>query len=263
MSTKLTIRWDGTAPGLQEHALSLSAWLEPLGTLLKAVRRAASNLDASRPDDPERGKRGGRHPPAAAAIDLQITAVRDGCVLLELEATQVAPGQQTLVRDLPALALTTVVRDIKSEAAGRRKSALARRFLAQLPVGITEQGYKVEFDGVVLVEERIADSVVEGGAAALPHLQRVRGHIAGVGFDPLTISFRTAKRSRFTVPASEGLVQAALELRGQDIEAMCLAGPRPRVIWVRAADAGATPDGAERSAFIRQRWAKTLAILAK
>ena len=40
MTTRLTIRWDGTAPGLAEHTLSLGAWLEPLALLLKAVRRA-------------------------------------------------------------------------------------------------------------------------------------------------------------------------------------------------------------------------------
>ena len=92
MPTKLTIRWDGTAPGLQEHALSLSAWLAPLSTLLRAVRRAASNLDKSHADDPERGKKGGRLTPAAHAIDLRITAVRDGCVNLDLEAVQALSG---------------------------------------------------------------------------------------------------------------------------------------------------------------------------
>lgn len=263
MSTKLTIRWDGTAPGLQEHALSLSAWLKPLGTLLKAVRRAASNLDGSRDDDPERGRRGGRHTPAAAAIDLQITGIRDGCVNLDLEAIQVAPGQQTLTRDLPARALVTVVGDIKAEAAGYKRSALAQRFLKQLPAGLTEQGYRVEHDGVVLVDEHIADSVVESTADALPRLQCVRGLIAGVGFDPPSISFRTAKRHRFTMPANEELVQQALDLREQPVEAMCLAGQRPRVIWVRKDSTGSVPDGAARSAVIRHRWARTLEILGE
>lgn len=40
MTTRLTIHWDGTTPGLAEHTLSLGAWLEPLALLLKAVRRA-------------------------------------------------------------------------------------------------------------------------------------------------------------------------------------------------------------------------------
>lgn len=263
MSTKLTIRWDGTAPGLQEHALSLSAWLVPLGTLLKAVRRAASNLDGNHTDDPERGRRGGRHTPAAMAIDLRITAVRDGCVALDFEAVQAETGQQTLARDLPARALQTVVRDIQAEASGHKRSALAHRFLGQMPAGITEQEYRVEHDGVVLIEAMIATSVVEVAANALPSLQRIQGSIAGVGFDPLRIAFRTATRHKLTVPATETLVEQALELRGQTIEAMCLAGERPRVLWVRATGTGVIPDGAERSRVIRERWATTLAILAK
>lgn len=263
MPTKLTIRWDGTAPGLQEHALSLSAWLAPLSTLLRAVRRAASNLDKSHADDPERGKNGGRLTPAAHAIDLRITAVRDGCVNLDLEAVQALSGQQVLIPDLPARALATVVRDIKGEAAGRKRSALARSFLSQLPAGVSTQDYTVEHDGVVLVTETIANSVVETAASASPHLQRVAGFIAGVGFDPLTISFRTAKRQRLTVAATDVLVKQALELRDRPIEAMCLAGPRPRVLWVRASGRRDLPSGRDRSEILRKQWARTLAILAE
>ena len=98
---------------------------------------------------------------------------------------------------------------------------------------------------------------------ASPHLQRVAGFIAGVGFDPLTISFRTAKRQRLTAAATDVLVKQALELRDRPIEAMCLAGPRPRVLWVRASGQRDLPSGRDRSEILRKQWARTLAILAE
>lgn len=265
MSTKLTIRWDGDAPGLQQHALSLSAWLEPLGTLLRALRRAASNLDASRPDDPERGKRGGRHTLAAAAIDLQITAIRQGCVVLDLEATQKSAGQQPFSPDLPARALVAVVRDIKGEAEGRDRSVLARRFLDQLPCGVRVQEYTVEHEGVPLISEKISESAARALPAHLPRLERVVGSIVGVGFEPgrSTITFKT-RRQRLTRGASEQLVERALALRGRAVEAMCLVGPTTRVLWLRPAgeENVVTPDD-ERSSILRNRWARTLAILGE
>lgn len=184
-------------------------------------------------------------------------------MLLDLEATQEAPGQPELLSDLPARALATVVRDIEGEAGGRKRSTLARRFLAQLPKGITSQDYTVEHAGVVLVTAKIHDSAVAATSTSLPHLERIQGFIAGVGFDPSTISFRTNRRQRLTRSASEAVVQQALELRDGPVEAMCVAGPSPRVVWVRAAGVAAIPGDDERSASLRTRWERTLAILAR
>jgi hypothetical protein len=78
MKTTLSIRWEGDTPDLVEHQLSLSAWLEPMGLLLKSVRMTASRILQDALDDPDAGRRGGRYAKAAQQIDLRLTAIRAG-----------------------------------------------------------------------------------------------------------------------------------------------------------------------------------------
>lgn len=102
MKTTLSIRWDGDSPDLVEHQLSLSAWLEPLGLLLKSVRRTASRILQDALDDPDAGRRGGRYAKAAQQIDLQITAIQAGSTDVHFAVTGgVADAQVGLFPQLP------------------------------------------------------------------------------------------------------------------------------------------------------------------
>ena len=57
---QLRITFDGTAPGLAEHRLSVTAFVEPLGRLVAAYRRIASGVLSDMLDAPEYGRGGGK-----------------------------------------------------------------------------------------------------------------------------------------------------------------------------------------------------------
>ncbi len=266
MTTTLNIRWDGDAPGLPEHVLSLGAWHEALGRLLRAVRRTASGMAHDALDDPEYGARGGRLNKLAGEIDLQIIGLREGCVNVAFRCViPPQPGQQDLfLEELPRRAVDRVLEDIQQEAEGQLRNATVREFLKAIPAGITVQEYQLDVDGVLLRQVRVGQAHIAVPPPSTPGLRRLRARLSAACFEPGNTSI-TLKGELGTVrlSATPEQIEQALALRGQPLLVMSLSGPPPRVIWLSAEGAPpALPSGADRTALFTTRWARTLDRLA-
>ena len=268
LPTTLTIRWDGDVAGLSEHALSLSAWLEPLGALLTAVRRTASGMENEALDDPDYGARGGRLAGRAKDIDLQLVAVRAGCAQLDFRCTWVPSAAQPSLfhEDLPERALSRVLDDISHEARGLIRSSVARKFLQSLPRGVRSQDYTLAVEG----KEPLRVSVGEAQLADPPEppisARRITGSIHAVTFRPgePTITVKTAGDGQVTCAATEALVEQALALRAREVIAMVVFAKPARLIWLAASDSPpAVPDDAARTEQFAVRWSRTLERLAR
>src|SRR5437762_775158 len=113
MPTQLEIKWEGDAPGLAEHRLSLGAFGTPLTLLLAAVRRIASNTISMATDE----KTTGRFADAARQLDVQIEKVIEGSSGISgICAFDPMPGAQAFLffRDLveqTTITLLTAIED--------------------------------------------------------------------------------------------------------------------------------------------------------
>jgi hypothetical protein len=267
MTTKLTIRWDGEAPGLGTHALSLAAWHDALGKLLAAVRRTASGMVKEALDDPEYGAKGGRLAKRAGEIDLQLVAVRDGCVNIDFQCTiPPQPGQQDLfLEELPERALDRVLDDIEHEARGEPRSAPVRKFLQAFPSGVTVQDYTLEVNGQVRKRVTVGETRLAAAPAQLVGLRRLIGFIIAVGFEPGSPSITVkTPAGQVRCQASEAQVELALGLRSREIVAMVVMADPARLVWLADKESPPViPDGKARTETFSSRWAHTLDLLSR
>lgn len=266
MKTTLNIRWDGTTPGLSEHALSLDTWLKPLGLLLAAVRRTASSMVTDALADTERGARGGRLAKSAAGIDLRLTSLSDGCVNLGFDcALQELPGQQDMFADeLPGRALNSVLDAIQAEAEGELRSAAVRKFLESLPSGLNIQEYELVSDKhkrkVIVTEAKLPSLEPQ-----LPTLAVLVGQVIGVGFEPgrWSVTIRTNDGAQ-TLAATEQQVEAALTHRVGEVRVTAVLGKPNRLIALRSVDqARPTRTARWRDTHFVESWQRTLEILSR
>lgn len=266
MKTTLNIRWDGTTPGLSEHALSLETWLKPLGLLLSAVRRTASSMATDALADTERGARGGRLAKAAANIDLRLTSLSDGCVNLGFDcALRELPVQQDLFTDeLPGRALNSVLDAIEAEAKGELRSAAVRKFLESMPTGLTIQEYElVTPNGRRKVT--VTEAKLPSPGPQLPTLAVLVGQVIGVGFEPgrWTVTIRTSEGAQ-SFSATEQQVEVALANRAGDVRVTAVLGKPQRLIALRNVDEVSRAWSAvQRDAHFVQSWQHTLEILSR
>lgn len=266
MKTSLTIRWDGTTPGLSEHSLSLDAWLTPLDLLLRAVRRTASGMVTEAVEDPEYGARGGRLHKFAANIDLRLVALTDGCVNLTFECAAPPPdGQQDLFIDaLPGRALGSVLDAIEAEAKGELRSAPVRKFLMSMPNGVDVQEYQLVVGEssrkVVVTRPNLPVAPPE-----LPALVTLIGQVVGVGFEPAkwSVAIRVDGRT-LLLDANEQQVESALAHRSGKVQAVAVLGRPQRLVSLRSVEEARPPLSPEqREAHYVGRWARTLEILSR
>lgn len=266
MKTTLTIRWDGTTPGLSEHTLSLDAWLGPLDLLLRAVRRTASGMVTEAVEDPEYGARGGRLHKSAAHIDLRLMALTDGCVNLAFECAAPPPdGQQDMFVDaLPGRAMASVLDAIEAEARGELRSAPVRKFLLAMPPGVAVQQYRLDVDGSVR-EVEVTNANLSVAPPSMPALATLFGQIVGVGFEPAKWSVAIKADGRTVVlEASESQVEAALSLRSADVRAVAVLGTPQRLVTLHGAeDERPQLDSKQREEHFVERWERTLEILSR
>ncbi|NOY28299.1 MAG: hypothetical protein GXP62_20770, partial [Oligoflexia bacterium] len=239
MTTTLNIRWDGTAPGLQEHRISLGLWLKPLSLLLKAVRRTATGILTEAIDDPQYGAGGGRLHKIAKGLDLEIVAIKDGCVQVEA-AFALEPPVGQLGLDYDDLIKRTAVRVVKSierESRGEVSNYLVRQFLEALPSEVEIQQYQVVHNGNVVAATDVEELRLPEIPAELPTLKRLTGRVIGVSFDEgkESVSIKADGRST-TLKATLEQVECALNLRDSEIEAMVVSGDRARLVWLKVKD---------------------------
>lgn len=269
METKLTIRWDGDLPSLKKHRLSLDAWLVPLQTLLRAMRRTASAMVVEAVD-PQYGTGGGRFAHAAERIDLELEAVTDGCVTIRCFVAGDDSPQAPLFpgNDLPTRAAARLLEDIEAEASGKIQSFMAREYLKSLPTGVTQHDYDLSQGGTKVKTVHVQGTLASEIPAEMPKLLHVRGKVAAVAFEPSSVTIRAdvEEGRRITARCPEELVDKAIALRHSDVVALVSAGigNRCRLVWIRdAAEHRQVPGADDRAQALSEAWSTTLAILAR
>lgn len=265
MSVELTITWDGDAPGLAEHELSVATFNKPLHLLLQGVRRTASALAKTALADAGYGGKGGRFKKEFEALDLRITQIEKNCVTLETRVYRppVDVNQGVLFDDLVGRAIWRVVDDIDTEAGGRAANASVRRYLESLPRGI-RQRYAVKRPGYPTKVVEVGTVKLVELPPAMPASSRVVGSVALVGFEPGKEFVGISVDGHIhRCAASPQLVDRALALRTLEVEALFLTVDVPKLVWIRAADA-VVPRRAsqERTADMLTTWAELLVRLA-
>jgi hypothetical protein len=218
---QINIRFDGDAPGLQTHRLSLSAFGDPLQHLLKALRRAVDQECR----DSERGEGVRRFGRAGQQVDLQLASIADGCVQLQFDC--MFPDNELLYsEDLAERAVTRVLTAIENEARGHASaSPSVRRFLRSLPGGIAEQNYDGIVNGRHVKTVRLGRlTQLNGGAAALPRLVELSGRVMGVSFVPgkENVRIRAGDGETHTCLATTELVDKAILVRHEPVIAKTL-----------------------------------------
>lgn len=275
MQTTLSIRWDGDTPDLAGHRLSLEAWLEPLGLLLRAVRRAASRILKDALDDPEAPRRGGRYAKAARQIDLQIMAIHGGCTAAQFLVTGGGAGTQgelfpQVPADLPARALSRILQDIEQESSGQLANLLIRRYLRALPERVSVHSYDLQQDGVSLKRVEVRGTRSPELPSMPAYLSKIMGRVTAVGFEPGTVTIKEdgERRGKITCAATEEQIEAAIALRDKSVVAMYVVNAeqsaKPRMVWLYEATAvPEVPDKDARNARFLRDWHHTLELLAQ
>ena len=271
MRVELRIAYDGTEPGLAEHRLSLSSFVEPLKHLLTAVQRTGSAILKATVDDPDYGGRGGKLARGAELLDLELVAIERGSAMPMFQAVvRDDPRVEQLalagVNDLASRVVEKFVRDVEAERNGTSQNASVRRYLKSIPAGVTRQKYTAVADGVVMREAEFSSTKLVEPPSSLPRLVRITGRVTAVGFEPgspFVVIKRESTSRRYS--AEPAMVERAIGLRAEQVTAAVLENPEgPRLLWVRAAT-DASPDvpfGATAD-LVQAYWPETMRILAQ
>lgn len=269
METQLKIKWDGDAPGIAEHRLSLSAFGPALATLLQALRRIASGIVSDALDDPSYGKRGGRLAEKARVLDVQLVTVTEGSLVLDTRCVNRPPPgvNMELLDELPTRALARFFQDVKAESKGNAANVLVRKFLSELPQGVSFQRYEAYRDGTLIDFAEVGKVKLPELPSEPPFFREIVGTIAGVTFEPTKPEIRFATPDgKVTAPATLAQVERAVSLHKGPVRALMIEGPGvlTRLLWVRAGeDAREVASPASRTAAHFQRWDALLARLAQ
>jgi hypothetical protein len=268
MSLELEIKFEGEAPDLAEHRLSVARFGEALNLLLQALRRTASAIITEAVEHPAYGRRGGKYAEQASQIDLQIREIGAGSLVIGFETAMTpGPGEQVeLFADFPEKVLAKVLDDIDAEVRGELRNYRVRRYLTALPADIRHQTYSLRTDGKSLRVVEFGESHLPEVPKEPPKLYRLIERLTSVGFDPggcfvgITSDGRTLKAS-----ATNDQVDVALQLRTEDVEAAVLVhGNSSRLLWLRRAKTPLpVPDPAERIRYLHSEWHETLEELSK
>ena len=265
MPTTLKIIWDGDAPGLAEHRLSLSAFGEPLLLLLAAYKRIASNALNDALGEGETPATGRLANPARQ-LDIEIVSLEKGSAGIAAVCTfQPLPASIGHVLDiLPDIAGYELLEAIAQESRGQLRNHSVRKYLRSLPSGVRRQEY-------VLTDQLQSERRVELGEVRLPesprempYLMQFIGSIVGVGFEPGKPDIRLkTDTTQIVLTATPEQVNQAIELRNVTVRVMAVKTQPARLLRLEAADAPefqATPDYIEE--YIFKRWHELLERLA-
>jgi len=262
MRTELDIVWDGTAPGLAEHELSVSALEKPLKLLLSAIRRVASNVIAGN----SAGGTGGRYAGGAGDIDLRIQAVGHGC--LDLSTSVVFPerGQLQLVdddRSVEEETMKVLFEAIDAERRGISRSTHVQKFLRSL-VGVERQQYTARHAGRIIGELSFGTTSLPPEPESHPFLAQYTGKIAGVIFGPKAEVRVQSAAGSIRLQATDTQIERALELRGEQVRIRAINSDG--VLRLISLDIDSPPESlsVERArAHVLTRWSHTLERLAQ
>jgi hypothetical protein len=269
VTTNLRITWDGTAPGLPEHRLSLGAFESALRELLGAIRRIATDLERDAWPTHKVG-RAGRLTKTASNLDLQIRTIRaNSPITLDMDVVEIDPPQQRpLIEDLGERSVARFLDGLKLEAKGTVAHYRVRKYLRSLPEGVTRQTYvQRRQDGSTVIEVDLGEvHLREQAQVATSHLIQVIGEIIGVGFEPARneVKVRAFSGEAVTLSASSEQVSEAIAMRGSEVACLGVVDHNGRMRLLRL---GGAPerllDAAARAEYVFNRWNGVLTRLAQ
>lgn len=238
MERRFEIIWDGQAPGLSDHRLSLAAFGPALTQLLAAFRRVASDIQLQA-RGPAAAVGRGRLAREAENLDIQIeTVTGNSPVHVSAQIVELNPPERPLLGDLPEQALDKLLRDIEREAQGMPAHHSVRAFLKALPDGLESQRYiQKAADGRILRDVRIGAMSVTTLLRA-PHLMEVSGILVAVGFEEgrQEVKVRSDSGELVAMTSTSALAEKAIDLRLQHVRLLgvSIEGQRPRLIDLTA-----------------------------
>ncbi len=257
----LKVLFEGSVPGLSGHRLSLGAFSEPLGYLLKALRRIANTrLTEALGRNPSDF---GRLPEPVRQLDIELSKISEGSSGFEGIVTfQVAPGENLPLFDIADRSATELLEALDQESRGNLRNVQVRTYLKSIPIGVTRQTY-------ILSRGQTEVKKVEFGAAdlaaevyGLPYLVEFVGQVTGVGFEPgrNQIRFRLEEGQDITIGATPQQVDFALEYRTSRVRALILESEIKKVLWIQLETDN--PLRLNTETYIFSRWEQLLRRLA-
>jgi len=266
LAAQLKIRWDGDAPGIAEHRLSLAAFGEPLHLLLLSLRRIATQMvgTAVEAEHPKTG----RFANLARQLDIEITSIVTTSTGFDaLVSFAQPPDELPLFTDLPDRATTELLDALEQESKGVLRNWSVRKYLYSLPPGVHRQSYELHENGITRKRVDIGDVRRTDVPPDLPALLEVEGNIVGVGFEPGRTEVRIKSKTG-TAPsldATSEQVEAALDMRKTIVRVLGVHdGRRSRLLTLaRAADPRFKITAETIEEHIFKRWSGVFARLAK
>jgi len=263
------LRFDGNAPGLSDHALSLSEFLEPLVLLMKAFKRAADSLSpehgASRPEGLRRyGKLG-------KGLDLKLVKIEDGCVRLKFACEYIGVEPQGDL-NVAEYATERIVEQLaafgKPDAIDVPVSNSIKRFINSIPPTVIVQEYEGRVNGRVLGKASIGKLERETvRTKVLPRIELITGTISSVTFDASKeqVKIKTEERDSIRCLANAALVDVAVSLRNEKIAAQILSRKDSNLLLrlTKVSEPFKVIGPNDRSAHLFHRWGTLLSRLAE
>jgi hypothetical protein len=265
MAFEIRIRWDGEAPGIEQHRLSLGAFGEALPQLLWALRRIATQM-VTAAVEPERPA-SGRFANLARGLDIEITSIEGNSTGFNGVVSFMSPPDELpLFADLAERATVELLDSIDRESKGQPSNWAVRRYLDALPVGIHRQVYVLHDNGIEKKRLEISNVSLAEVPEEFPFLREVTGSIVGVGFEPGKPEVRVKGETSTTFfDASEDQVESALAIRHDVVRSIGVtAGKHSRLLRIERARAGhfaITNEAIEEHIF--KRWSGVFARLAE
>lgn len=268
------VRFDGAAPGLESHRLSLAAFQTPLSKLLQALRQMADSVkDGSEGTDRKNRSRTGKF---GKLLDLQLATITDGCVNLNFSLVTTKTDEFT-DQQRESLATMTVQRfidELKTEwdGAAPRVNGI-RRYLDSLPDNVTTHEYEGRMGGNVINSAKLSTKIAtnvdsnEDFRQTAPRLRQVTARITSIRFDSKDgcVKLRTVFGEKFVCQASPELLDLAARLHKFSVVAQILVRHDvARLLSLRDEQSTHEPLTEEaRREYLYQNWSNTLKRLAE
>jgi hypothetical protein len=265
MASEIKITWDGTAPGLSEHRLSVGAFGLPLTLLLAALRRIANQMvtNAVSGDRVQTGRLAN----AAKNLDIEIVSIKQNSSGVNAVITfREPPPQSELFVDLAERSAIQLLDALDKESKGQPADGSVRQYLRSLPDGTSKQIYELIEGGKPKKKTEIGDVKLTSLPPELPVLRSLVGNVIGVGFEPGKNEVRIKSNDAlFSVTAKAEDVEKALVMRREQVRVLAVQEGKPsRLISLRrATDPHFKFDPEKAKNHIFSRWANVLKELAK
>ena len=264
MPTSLNLVLEGNAPGLPEHALSISAFGTALFRLVGALQRIGSGLVKDAAGE-NYGARGGRQTLAGRSIDVELVSLQWNSPLnigMRVVERPVAGVNLNLFDDFTARTTDRFLEAVEAESKGRPYNMLVRRFLAAIPPEVTSQSYFADTGKRVTVRTVELPEILP----PLPYLVELTGAVVGLAFEPgkPEVKIKTADGTTFTCSATNAQVEEALVYRGAAVRLFALRGHKNRVLAIGPVDKPfSAPSADAREEYLFAMWGDLLKRLAE